>query len=811
VAAGVKTNWRRYRADLLALAALALLSLGYFWRPLLSRGVWVPMGGGDMPALIFPMLAFAAHSLHAGVLPLWNPSVHAGLPFAGDLQVGLFYPPNWWALVRGDAFNYRDLELILLVHYPLAGGLMYLLARDLGHSRAAAWVSGTVFMLSGFMVTHLGHVNMVQSATWLPLEFLLARRALLRGSWRYAVAAGAALAVAFLAGHIHMVMFQVLVLSAFVLAAPLSWRARLSLWRRASTLAITGLVAFGATALKALPGAQQAGYSVRSELPWNLATDFSAWPIGLATLFLPHLWGSNPTNYWGPWSNTEVLGYVGILPLLLAALALVLRRSFHSVFFVALAVVALLLCVGDATPLYGWVFRFVPGFSLVRTPGRYLYVFDFAIAVAAGIGLDGLRVLATTRRGALPDEERILGWLARFLACGIAVVLGLALPALVILQADNANLVPRIITATQDFFFLALFLGAALVLLGGVLLRWLSPNAATALAVAIVAVDLASAYHDFNPTTDDPAVGFKHPELIARLQQAPGVFRIDSETGAISLWQPDSASVIGLQDAGGLYNPTQPLAFPEFRKDVGLDYTAATYDLMNIRYLIAPDDPAFVQRLKGAPSDSFQLLGTYPGGLALWENRGALARARVVYRAESVPDFDAAIARLRQPSFDSHTVALVQDAPALGDAGAPPPTDAEILTYAPNTVEIQADAAAPGYLILADAAFPGWYARVDGAPVTISTAYGAFRAVPLAPGHHVVRFQFDPPAWEIGWRLSALTWAALGVLAGWTLVGTLLAGTRQPSVAIRPDRVIEPRPALHALRSEQRPGDVGPP
>src|SRR5438105_4663656 len=136
----VKKLWSRYRLDCLALAALAALALGYFWRPLLSRGVWVPQGGGDLASFLYPMFVFAARSLAAGRVPLWNPNVHAGMPFAADLQSGLFDPLNWPAFARGASFGYRDLEAAVLVHYPLAGVFTYLFARDLGLRRPAAWL-----------------------------------------------------------------------------------------------------------------------------------------------------------------------------------------------------------------------------------------------------------------------------------------------------------------------------------------------------------------------------------------------------------------------------------------------------------------------------------------------------------------------------------------------------------------------------------------------------------------------------------------------------------------------------------------------
>jgi len=74
-------RWRRrtggaaedFDRDALAVGALALLAVGFYWRPLLAGDVWIPADGGDMASFLYPTYRFAAESLRAGVIPLWNP------------------------------------------------------------------------------------------------------------------------------------------------------------------------------------------------------------------------------------------------------------------------------------------------------------------------------------------------------------------------------------------------------------------------------------------------------------------------------------------------------------------------------------------------------------------------------------------------------------------------------------------------------------------------------------------------------------------------------------------------------------------
>ena len=52
----------------------------------------------------YPWHAYLGRQLAAGHLPLWDPSRFAGVPFAADISVGTFYPPNWlfgtWLVCR---------------------------------------------------------------------------------------------------------------------------------------------------------------------------------------------------------------------------------------------------------------------------------------------------------------------------------------------------------------------------------------------------------------------------------------------------------------------------------------------------------------------------------------------------------------------------------------------------------------------------------------------------------------------------------------------------------------------------------------
>jgi uncharacterized membrane protein YfhO len=89
--------------------------------------------------------------------------------------------------------------------------------------------------------------------------------------------------------------------------------------------------------------------------------------------------------------------------------------------------------------------------------------------------------------------------------------------------------------------------------------------------------------------------------------------------------------------------------------------------------------------------------------------------------------------------------------------------------YGLNSLEIEVDSPAPGYLFLSDPFYPGWQAQLDGEPAAILRADYAFRAVAVPVGRHRVTMGFRPGSWYVGLGISATTLLALLLVAGASL------------------------------------------
>ncbi|TMC56544.1 MAG: hypothetical protein E6J26_07185 [Chloroflexi bacterium] len=406
---------RRRRKDVIYFGYIGLATIGFFWRVLFA-GAFVPAGGGDMAAILFPVYHFAQENLRQGIVPLWNPYLYAGIPFVGHIQSGPFYPPNLLLFFATPEVTYRSLEYLLIAHFWLAGVLMYIMLRTMldarpmtnvmGRasriqlSRPAALLGALVFMFNDFNITHIGNPNMVAVGAWLPLIFLLFQQALTRRRVWFAMLAGAASGVAYLAGHIQPFLYILFAIGLYAVYFVLTntrkanGASRTSLLRRSSLLpSAISLIAFLAFTIligsvSLVPNVEMSSQSLRESLSYADAAAFSLPPAQLVGLFVPALFGRGPDIHWGPWERVEV-GYVGVLPLILSALGIMWRRERLVRFFALLALASFALALGSYSVVNGWLFL-IPGYSQIRVPARFVYLLDFAIAALAAHGFDSL-------------------------------------------------------------------------------------------------------------------------------------------------------------------------------------------------------------------------------------------------------------------------------------------------------------------------------------------------------------------------------------------------------------------------------------
>ncbi len=761
--------------DLGGLAILALVVVAFFW-PLMLGGHWIPRGGGDLVSFIWPMYRFAAHSLRSGQIPLWDPYVYGGAPFVADNQSGVFYPINLLVFVLFGEPSYEVVEGLVVFHVWLAGAGMFALLRGVGLRRPAAVFGGVAFALSDLFVTHIGNLNLNATAAWLPLMLLLAHRALIRRSVGWAAGTGAVLALAALAGHGQMLLYAGLMLAGYVVyrlaleVANRRWQ--IAAYRRLLLVCLLGttivMVGVGGAALTLFPAWEMAGHTGRGHLAYEEATASSLPPQALAGLLAPGFYGRGGVTFWGRWARVEV-GYAGVVTLVLAVLGVcacasaqvcrwrvgkgvegrecgAVGEGFPGGFFALLVVVGFVLAMGQYTPVYWVLYRYVPTFDQVRVPARLVVLADLGLAALAAYGLDRVRLSRISRWVGLGAVIAAVGLLT------IGLWQAQAVPSARVAQATNSIVV-----------------ASMLLVLSGVLV-WLARRYRWSawLPVALLAADLIALGSVLEVEVNDPTLGFQHQDVVAFLRRDANLFRIESSPARA--WQPDAALVHGLHDIDGVFNPLGVALYHAYRWAVG-ERGAPLYNLLGVKYVLAD---------KGKPPGDERLVPVYTENseMDVYLNTQALPMALLVYNARVVSDHGAAWAALFD-DFDPTQVVILEerqagDLPGLGDRGLSTEGGRiEFVRYGLNEIELAVEIPRDGWLVLSEVYYPGWRAAVDGEQTEVLRVDYTFRAVRLEPGEHTVRVWFAPWTWTVGLAVSVATWAGLAAWAGWRVSGCL--------------------------------------
>jgi hypothetical protein len=287
------------------------------------------------------------------------------------------------------------LNTVALLSVALCGVGAFVLGRRLGMGIAAAIVCGLVFAFSPARFYRLGQTHLT-TIQWIPFA-LAALVAYLNGSRRSDLwmAIGLFSLQALTSGHgaVYLtIAASGLVLFRVATGMPLRVSARLR------DLGVPG-VALMLPALLLIPPyfLVQREMGLRRSLEnWApAAVSFLASPTHLHQWLMARL-TDVPVN-----TQASAFMFPGWLPLALALLALLPGRAQvprrDVVFFAALTGVALLLSAGPPLGLWPFVY-WLPGFSFIRIPSRFILLAVLALAVVAGAGVDRIVSRVVTAR-----------------------------------------------------------------------------------------------------------------------------------------------------------------------------------------------------------------------------------------------------------------------------------------------------------------------------------------------------------------------------------------------------------------------------
>ncbi len=735
------------------------------WNPLRWDGI----------AQFYPWRAFTARSFHQGIVPLWNPYSFCGTPFTANSQSAVLYPGTWlFALLPvKSAFAVNA-----LIHLALCGWFTYLLLQEWKLDYLASLLGGIVFAWSAWQVNWLQLPTFLATSCWIPLllreVYRLTRpKNSQAGPW---IGTALSLGLMLLAGHLQIAFYGLL--AGFLWAVALLLQQRFAI-RPVALLASAAFTGFLISSPQFLPALELSTMSHRAGRPtlagYHLYTSYSLQPAELAALTLPDFFGndhSQNNHYWGFYLRSfqgnsfairhnlaETSTYIGIIPLMLALLALlrgVKRKnvSHATLFFALMALFAMLMALG--TPLNAVFYFGIPGFGQSGSPARILVLWAFSVAILAAFGLNSLLHSPTTSREA---GLSLLGVLVPF-AAGLALAasaLRTQLPGFQQLQVpllgDALSRIPA------DWLRMLIMTVAGLLCMSSMLqkkqikLFTSRVQAAGLLALIAVVLDLFWAGILNNPVSPPTLVypktqGIKFLQAHVKHQRIWPVNRYWSlDTAPPAVLPPNGGMVYGLRDVQG-YDSLFTGQYKAFADRFAVPNSQGVSDssppeVGNMIFMQNPNSAG--ASLTGAnciitlPSDSTEFVPSE--------------------QPNTSPLYDNSMAIYQMPHAGSRAY-FQPDQTSL------PKTKPKFLYDGPDRVVLALHNANPGLLCLEDEYYPGWKAAIDARPAQLLRHNGIFRAVHAAAGSHTVAFVYRPASYRLGLYLYCLAGGIMALLYG---------------------------------------------
>lgn len=684
-------------------------------------------------------------SFAQGHWPLWMPDVGCGAPLFGDGESAPLSGYKW-ALIASTGGKWTT--AFMLTRHLLAGLGTLALAAMLGLSATAGFVAASGFMLTAFFLYQL-EMPAALTLQFLPWMLILAEWLRRAPSPRRIAGTGLAVAAFGLAGH-----SEAAVTAMFAIGAAYLMGVATQPGRRATQL-VAGAAALGLGALLSLVLVLPLLELALNAHSYFYTRHVDAWSFGWKHVLV--FASSHLLTPQGMAVSPDFNAHVGLVAAALAPLGLRVAGPRRT------ALTLLVTCVAC------WLV--LPPVALVRMPGfapNSFYtppIFGLGLALLGGAGLDALRARASAR------AAWILGLGLAGVAAGVAVYQAHASTRLF----GDLGAAPLWLAAVSGLVMLAAWKPRSQ--------RLIAP-ALAGLAAAHLLGAARATYH-LSPPFDYPATA----PILAHLRATGHEGRV---AGGLTALLPKATSIHRLASVEQV-SPFQVGRYSTFMAtlngnptNVALNYrvvqpgfSGALLDVAHVRWLASATDASGGEWLKRLRSDPtrFEEAVRQPRAV-LFENKRALPRARMVYRAVTLPPDPARAAQelARDPARWRDQVLLeLPDAPAdaavsPGGRSASASSPARIVSERDDALTVEAVARQPGWLVLADTFYPGWVAEVDGAPAPIVPAYVAFRAVAVPAGAHRVTFRYEP---------ASVRGGAAGSLAGLALALALLAWPRR--------------------------------
>ncbi|MFH1825347.1 MAG: YfhO family protein [Candidatus Firestonebacteria bacterium] len=689
-------------------------------------------------------------------IPYWIPYVFGGMPH--QPTTGIFYPTYIFYFLLN--FPWNDFILFSYVlHIFFAGFFMYLFARAINLSKLSAFIAGVFWMFCGNITTliNAGHLNNVHAIALIPLLFYFIEKGMQKEYFSYFIAGSFVAALQILAfGHQYMVYGVFVVTLYFIYRLKDNFKYKLILFFLAFILFIPLI-----SALQFIPAFFYNKFSFRGDVNYEFFTSWSYHPAELITFLLPRFFGLMESTYWGHCSFWLTSEYFGILPLILAFVAVFfLIKDKRAIFFVCLTVLALILSFGKYTPLYSLLYK-IPIINGFRSPARWLVFFAFSITVLSGIGFDFI-LNFINKKDKINNLKNFKKFLIIMIVLGVIFSLGWIvfgsnssdfISSMQKLELIKNKFVNQDLTQIgsilykmilDDMFRLVIFFWIGAIF---VFLSFYSKIDKYSLIVCLLILHLVDVWTIESlcvktaPLKQDDII---REEIVDVLKKDNSLYRV-YPLG--DLYMKNWFITEEIQSIGG-YHGLPLKIYTDFTSKAGLN-NINVLNLLNVKYLLSNQE---------INHPNFKLI--FDKNVKIYENLLCWPRAYLVNNRTVIKNKESIYKTINAPDFNPlSSVILEEEIPYQLDKSVNKPAEVnpalfgarvKVVNYIPNKVDIEVNTDNNSMLVLSEVFYPEWKASLDGQETKIYPAYGLFRAIYVEKGKHNITFFYKPTSFIIG-------------------------------------------------------------
>jgi len=648
----------------------------------------------------YPFKNFLSESLKSFSLPLWTKDIFNGFPIHAEGEGGFFYPLNlilFWILPSWVAFNYS-----VILTFFLAGLFTYLYTRSLELSKTSAFMSAVTFMFSGFFVTHLIHLNMINVAMWLPLGFFFTEKYFRTNKFYYGLLVGIIFGMQILCGFPQLAYYSILATASYFIFR-LFYKAseqKVNIKKQISVLVLILIIGIGLGAIQWIPTYEFVKFSSRQEgVNFNYA-NLAAYRIKDLIMFLkPNYFGS-PVNATYNQPNSiygENCAYIGFLSLLLAIIALILYWKNRYVKFFATTIFAIFTIL-LLKPVYRFLWQFFPGFNFFRMPHRLLIFVILSLSVLSGIGLEAI----------FKKKQIMLKSIVILLVIIDLFIFGI--------KYNPTYNVDKWFAKPETVKFL---------------------KKDTNMFRIFSLTPYSSIYQYAKGWSGDADIYLGYRELLYVNYNM--VYHISSFAGNGSIFVKRTKDMLDI--LGEKY-------FSQQREGVVIPLEGARIlGFQNVKYIIS------LVNLAGEHFKLVKEISFYPNwpNIKIYENKVFNPRVIIVPNAKIATTEEKA----KDMSFHDKETVILEEKLNHG-SNSTKGSITKIEKYENTEAIINVKLTNDGFLVLNDTYYPGWKCFVDGKEEKILRANYLFRAVALKKGNHKVKFIYKPNSFEIGKNFTTM-------------------------------------------------------